>query len=119
MVKEGIRKKSVIAFVVIGLLLGIYESKKPGPIVVEGSGTGYNDELNVKLKAKLKGDKFKIVEVDIIHEDTPPIADPAVENLKQQILKKQNSDLDIIAGATYTSKGVKEATVDAIKKIKK
>ncbi|MGL5087982.1 MAG: FMN-binding protein [Cetobacterium sp.] len=119
MVKEGRRKKSVVAFIVIGLLLGIYESKKPGPIVVEGSGTGYNDELNIKLKVKLKGDKFKIIGVDVIHEDTPSIADPAIENLKQQILKNQNSELDIVAGATYTSNGVKEATADAIKKIKK
>ncbi|MGL4987910.1 MAG: FMN-binding protein [Cetobacterium sp.] len=32
---------------------------------------------------------------------------------------KQNSELDIVAGATYTSEGVIEATKEAIDNIKK
>ncbi|MGL4947433.1 MAG: FMN-binding protein [Cetobacterium sp.] len=115
MTKESIRKIIVISFIGLGLILAVYESKKPGPITIEGSGTGYNGELSVELKVKSNG---KIIGVNVIHEDTPPIADPAIENLKSQILRKQSSKLDIVAGATYTSEGVIEALEDAIIKIK-
>ncbi|MGL6066302.1 MAG: FMN-binding protein [Cetobacterium sp.] len=114
MTKESIRKIIVISFIGLGLILAVYE-KKPGPITIEGSGTGYNGELSVELKVKSNG---KIIGVNVIHEDTPPIADPAIENLKSQILTKQSSKLDIVAGATYTSEGVIEALEDAIIKIK-
>ncbi|MGL4988637.1 MAG: FMN-binding protein [Cetobacterium sp.] len=119
MSKDKIRKIAVIAFIGLGLVLGIYEMKKPGPTTVTGSGTGYNDELSVELLVKEKGDSFKIIGVNVIHEDTPPIAGPAIEKLKEQILLKQNSELDIVAGATYTSEGVIEATEEAISNITK
>ena len=116
--KESLRKKLVLAFIVIGVLLGIYEANKPGPLVVEGVGTGYNGDLTVKLQVKPKGEGFKIIGFDVAHQDTPPIADPAVDTLKTYILKNQNTDFDVVSGATYTSEGVKEATKNAIEKIK-
>lgn len=119
MTKEGLRKIAVLAFIGLGLLLGIYEANKPGPMLVEGSGTGYNGDLSVELQVKQKGKDFKIIGLNVIHKDTPPIADPAIEFLKSQIIRNQNADLDVIAGATYTSEGVKEAVKNAIKKIGK
>ncbi|MCQ8212265.1 FMN-binding protein [Cetobacterium somerae] len=116
--KESLRKKLVLAFVVIGILLGIYEANKPGPLVVEGTSTGYNGDLTVKLQVKPKGEGFKIIGFDVIHQDTPPIADPAIDVVKTYILKNQNTEFDVVSGATYTSEGVREATKNAIEKIK-
>ncbi|MDX8336700.1 MULTISPECIES: FMN-binding protein [Cetobacterium] len=117
--KEILRKRAVMAFIVLGLLLWVYEANKPGPIVLEGLGTGYNGDLTVKLQVKPKGDSFKIIGVDVVHGDTPPIADPAIETLKTQILKKQNAEIDLVSGATYTSEGVKEALEKALTQYKK
>ncbi|MCX3067678.1 MAG: FMN-binding protein [Cetobacterium sp.] len=116
--KESLRKKIVIAFIGLGLLLGVYEANKPGPLVIEEVGTGYNGDLSVKLQVKPKGNGFKIIGVDVVHQDTPPIADPAVDTLKTYILKNQNAEFDIVSGATYTSEGIKEATKKALEKIK-
>ncbi len=116
--KESLRKKVVLAFIAVGLLLGVYEANKPGPLVVEEIGTGYNGDLTVKLQIKSKGDGFKIIGVDVAHQDTPPIADPAVDTLKTYILKNQNAEFDVVSGATYTSEGIKEATKKALEKIK-
>ncbi|WP_297597729.1 FMN-binding protein [uncultured Cetobacterium sp.] len=117
--KESLRKKSVVAFIVLGLVLMVVEANRPGPMVVEGVGSGYNDDLVVSLKVKPKGDGFKIIGVDVTHQDTPPIADPALESLKSQLLQNQTSELDIISGATYTSEGFKEATQNALESLKK
>lgn len=117
--KEVLRKKGVLFFIALGLLLGVYEANKPGPLIIEETGAGYNDDLTVKLQVKPKGKGFKIIGVDVIHQDTPSIADPAIENLKTYILKNQNAEFDVISGATYTSEGVKEATEKALEKIKK
>jgi len=119
MTKESLRKISIIAFIGLGLLLGVYDANKPGPLLLQGSGTGYNGELSVELQVKQKGENFKIIGVNVNHTDTPPIADPAIEILKNQILKNQNAELDIVSGATYTSEGVKEAVKKALEKIEK
>lgn len=117
--KESLRKKGIIAFIVLGLVLAVVEANRPGPMVVEGIGTGYNGDLVVSLKVKPKGEGFKIIGVDVNHQDTPPIADPALETLKAELLKNQISELDIISGATYTSQGFKEATQKALDNLKK
>ena len=117
--KEPMRKKAVLAFIVIGILLGIYEANKPGPVIVEETSTGYNGDLTVKLQVKPKGNGFKIIGFDVSHQDTPPIADPAIETIKTHVLKNQNAEFDAVSGATYTSEGVKEATKNAIEKMNK
>lgn len=116
--RESLRKKLVLAFIAVGLLLGVYESNKPGPVVIEEVGTGYNGELTVILQVKPKGNEFKAVGFDVNHQDTPPIADPAIEIIKVHVLKNQNVEFDAVSGATYTSEGVREATKKALEKAK-
>lgn len=117
--KEFLRKKIVLAFIAVGLLLGVYEGNRPGPLVIEAVGSGYNGDLTVKLQVKPKGNGFKIIGVDVIHQDTPPIANPAIDNLRTYILKNQNLKFDAISGATYTSEGVREAAKKALEELKK
>ena len=116
--KESLRKKIVLAFIAVGLLLGVYEANKPWRLFIEEVWTGYNGDLTVKLQVKPKGDGFKIIGVDVAHQDTPPIADPAVDTLKTYILKNQNAEFDAVSGATYTSEGIREATKKALEKVK-
>ena len=48
------------------------------------------------------------------HEDTPFIADPAIETVTQAILEAQSTDVDVVSGATYTSEAVIEAAEKAL-----
>lgn len=116
--KESIRKKSVIGFLCLGLILAVVDANKPEPLAVEGIGKSYNGDLKISIKVKEKGDTFKILGVDVDHKDTPPIADPAIEALKTQTIIKQHHKLDSVAGATYTSNGYMEALKNAIDNIK-
>ncbi|MGL4980722.1 MAG: FMN-binding protein [Fusobacteriaceae bacterium] len=116
---DNIRKYSVIVFLAIGLLATGTQSFKKLP-KYSGKGDGFYDDIVVEISAERnrKGE-VRVKEISIKHDDTEAIAGPAVENLKQQIVQKQDpKKLDIVAGATFTCEGVIAALQDAFSKVK-
>lgn len=77
--------------------------------VKEGSAAGFKDDIKVFVEVN----GGKIVSIQAEHKDTKRIAGPAIEKLTKAILEKQSSNVDDVAGATYTSKGFKEAVAKA------
>lgn len=78
--------------------------------VKTGIGLGYTDDIEVSVT--MEGDK--ITKIDVTqNNDTPKISQPAIEKLTQEILEKQTTELDVVAGATYTSEGFLEAVKNA------
>lgn len=119
MKREKVVKICVVLFVLIGIPLGvILERLYPEVKVYEGNGYGFKGDLLVKLKVNKKN---KIVGLEVDHADTPAIANPAIKKIESSLILKDfdsNVKVDEIAGATYTSKGVKEGIEEIIKKIK-
>ncbi|MGL4253698.1 MAG: FMN-binding protein [Fusobacteriaceae bacterium] len=116
---DNIRKYSVIIFIAAGLLAAGVESFKTLPKYT-GTGDGFYDDIVVEISAERnrKGE-IRVKEIAVTHKDTEAIANPAIENLKQQLLEKQDPDkLDMVAGATFTSEGVVMAIEDAFGKVK-
>lgn len=118
MTKELLRKNCIIGFLGLGLILAVVDANKPEPKEFSGTGEGYNGQMTINIKVKQKNNSFKILGVEVKHIDTPPIADPAIEKLKEQTIVKQSYKIDGISGATYTSNGYKEALKNAIENIK-
>lgn len=117
--KEVLRKRAVIGFLALGIILAVVDMNKPEPRTVSGVGEGYNGDVKVVLKVKEKGSEIKIIGVDVDHEDTPPIANPALETLKAQTIQAQNpEEIDMVSGATYTSEGYVEGLKAAHKAAK-
>lgn len=118
--REKIVKICVVLFILIGIPFGIiYERLYPNVKIYEGNGYGFKGDLLVKLKVNKKN---KIVGLEVDHIDTPIIADPAIKKIESSLILKNadsNIKVDEVAGATYTSQGVKEGIDNAIKKIKK
>ena len=81
-------------------------------VVKEGEAEGYKDKITVKVT--MDGDK--ITKIDVEHKDTPRIARPAVEQITKEIIEKQTADVEDVAGATYTSEGIKNAVKAALEK---
>ncbi len=79
--------------------------------VYVGSADGFNGEITVSVT--IEGGTITAVEVTD-HDDTPFIADPAIETLTQAIVDSQSADVDVVSGATYTSNGVMNAVKDAL-----
>lgn len=81
-----------------------------------GVGTGgMGGEIVVKVT--MDGDKIAAIEV-LHHEETDGIGTPAIESLPQAIIDAQSTEVDIVSGATLTSKALIAAVEDALAQVK-
>ncbi|MBQ8082364.1 MAG: FAD-binding protein, partial [Clostridia bacterium] len=100
----------LVAVMVISTL-SIAVAELPADGVYTGSGAGLNGAVKVEVTvADGKLTDVKVVE----HSETPGISDPAIAQLPQAIVDAQSADVDVVAGATFTSNGIKEAVKAAL-----
>ena len=65
-------------------------------------------------------DGDKIAKIDVLsHSDTPGICDAAYSTIPQAIIDAQSTQVDVAAGATFSSKGIMAAVEDALSKVGK
>ncbi|WP_281699608.1 flavocytochrome c [Cetobacterium somerae] len=95
--------------VVIGNL-SMGENFKEGTYL--GSANGYKGDI--KVEVKLSKDKIEDIKV-ISNTDTPIISDAPVNIIPKKVLQTQGLGVDVVAGATGTSRGVIAAINNAIK----
>lgn len=110
---KKITKLVIITLVAIMFLSGCNKKTSTGVgKTVEGVAKGLNGD--VKVSVTLKDDKITEVKV-LEHKETPGISDKAISDLPKLIVEKQSLALDVISGATYTSKAILEAVTKALK----
>lgn len=114
---EKIRKYCVIGFIIVGLAC-IFVEKANGPKLYTGVGDGFDSEITVEIMAKKnsKGE-LRISDIKYTHGDTEAIAGPALDELVTKVKNTQSIDVDVVAGATYSSEGFIQALNDACSKI--
>lgn len=79
--------------------------------VFTGEAQGFGGTLTVDVT--VSGGRITAIEVRP-HQETPFIADPALETLIQNMLAVQSVDVDVISGATVTSKALISAVEQAL-----
>lgn len=72
----------------------------------------------IKVKVTMDGDKIANIEV-LSHGETAGVSDPAFNTIPQAIIDAQSTEVDVVANATYTSKGIMAAVQDALSKVGK
>ena len=83
--------------------------------VYTGSATGYNGPITVKVTIK----NDNIVNVQVTDTtDSEPFISNAISGIINKILSNQSSNVDIVSGATYSSKGIINAVNNALAKAK-
>lgn len=93
--------------------------------VYEGEGNGFQGGLT-KVKVTIENGEIKNVDV-VSTEDSPRYKNGGEEHtfnktfaaIKKQILKNKSTKVDKVAGATYSSNGIKDAVANALQKAKK
>ncbi len=78
------------------------------------SADGFGGDIQVKVSLK----ENKLTDIKILKNSESEFTKPAFENIIQDVINTQSVDVDDIAGATYTSKGLKKAIKKAIFKSK-
>lgn len=78
----------------------------------QGTGQGFGGEMVVEAAVE----EGKITAVSVIsHEDTPSIANKALDTMIQRVISSNSLNVDTVTGATRTSKGFLDALKDAFK----
>jgi uncharacterized protein with FMN-binding domain len=84
----------------------------PGEYLGEGTGMGGVLTLSVKM------DNGRITDVKIVsHMETPGISDMALETIPRAIVEAQSAEVDVVSGATMTSRAIISAAEDALRKV--
>lgn len=79
--------------------------------VFEGSATGYNGAITVEVT--VQGGEIESITV-VSHNETPGIGEPALARIADAVRESKTLDVDIVSGATATSRGMIGAISDAL-----
>ncbi len=82
-----------------------------GALIGEGSGFGGT----ITVEVTMDGDDITSVTI-LSNSETPSVAGAALEQIPAAIVEADTADVDIVAGATYTSNGIINAVKDALSK---
>jgi len=112
------RKRIIAESVIMSCICIILSSAtkiKWGNGVWDGEGKGFQGPIHVSVTVK----KHTITNIKIIDsKDDQPYFGKAIKIIPE-IIKKQSTEIDGITGATFSSKGIKKAVADALKKAEK
>ncbi|HSK69334.1 MAG TPA: FAD-dependent oxidoreductase, partial [Candidatus Limnocylindria bacterium] len=106
------RLTALVLCLVMAVSLAGYAAAGPYTAgVFEGQGTG----IGGLLTATVTVENGNIVSVVVnSHSETPGYADPALEGIPQAIVAANSAEVDAVAGATMTSRGIMEAVANAL-----
>ncbi|HHW91702.1 MAG TPA: RnfABCDGE type electron transport complex subunit G [Firmicutes bacterium] len=76
-----------------------------------GSGMGFSGPLEVEVTVA----GGKITEIKVLsHSDSPGVSDAAIAKIPERIIEEQQVEVDVVTGASFTSRGIIEAVGDAL-----
>ena len=83
------------------------------PGVYEGSGMGFRGPIHVRVQVSEAG----IEDIEITgHEESAYPGGAALKELLETVLEAGATDIDVISGATFSSRGFLDAVEDALEK---
>ena len=108
-------KNIIIVIVVLSMFLIACTS--PQPIYVPGVYLGVAEGYHSNLTVEVITDDYGITSIEIIEEDeTPIIAEIVYEEIPRAVIKANSINVDVVAGATYTSETLLAAIEDGLHK---
>ncbi|RJX28800.1 MAG: FMN-binding protein [Dethiobacter sp.] len=112
----------VVALVLVALLVVGCAQSAPAPEPAKGDqeekkvqGEGQGFKGPIKVEVTLVDGKITAIEV-LEHDETPGLSDPAFAQIPEKIIAAQKAEVDVVSGATMTSKGIMEAVANAMGK---
>jgi len=81
------------------------------PGIYEGTGQGYRGPVHVQVQVARAGIEDIVITG---HSDSSYPGAAAMEELLEQVLEYGSTDLDVIAGASFSSRGFLDAVEDAV-----
>jgi polyferredoxin/uncharacterized protein with FMN-binding domain len=82
-----------------------------------GSGTGFRDATTT-VSVTINNDKVTNVSI-VSYGDSPRYFQYSEPIISEEVLARQSSNIDVVSGATFSSRGIIAAVADALSKAKK
>lgn len=115
-------KKQIVAIILMpvlafGILMGASAlNPEVAAETYEGVGQGYYGDI--KVRVSMVNDKIQGIEILEI-SDTPGFGDSAAQTVAGRIIEAQSTEVDIVSGATLSSRGTIEAVNNALENVEK
>ena len=112
-------KKLLIQTLIVILAMGLVACDEK-PIVYKAGIYEGNAEGHIgPIKVQIVTDQYEIKEIKILEQqETPVIADIVYEKIPLKVIKANSIDVQVVAGATYTSNGLISAINNGLDKAK-
>ena len=86
--------------------------------VYEGTAKGFHGDIHVQVAAHRNDENaIEITDIQVKHEDTPDIGGVAISDLVEKVKAEQSVEVEMVAGASYSSQGFLEAVKEAVAKV--
>ena len=109
-VEQIMMKKTLITALIATIFAG---GAMAAAVTAEGTGVGKHGDVTVAVTF----DGGKITDIKVVKEqENKVLARGVYTDLKDQVIATNSADLDVISGATFSSKGFLDAVKDAAKK---
>lgn len=103
----------------IVLVTGLVACGPKSIIYKEGTYEGSAEGHIGTIKVQVVTDQYVIKQIKILDEqEIPVLADIVYEKIPARVIKANSTEVEVVAGATYTSNGLLEAIKDALDKAK-
>lgn len=106
-------KKLIISILSLLMAVSLTACSSAKEETFEGSAQGYGGTVTAKVT--FKADKIIAVEVKA-PDETEGVGSRAAEELPEKIVAANSADVDVVAGATMTSKAIQSAVRQAVSK---
>ena len=110
-------KKLIGLTLTIGLAMALVACGDKSIIYKSGTYVGNAEGHIGPIKIEIQTDEYEIKEIKILEQqETPVIADIVYEKIPAKVMKANSPEVEVVAGATYTSNGLIEAIKDGLNK---
>lgn len=105
------------AVVLLVLILILTACAVKDPLYTAGSYEGVAEGYHSQMVVHVTTDEYEITDIEIVEEDeTPIISEIVYEEIPKAVIKANSVNVDVVAGATYTSQTLLDAIDNGLKK---
>ena len=108
-------KKVIVLTMVLLISFALIGCGRAGLDLEDGTYTGIGDGYGGEIEVEVTVEGGEIVSVDILdHSESEGTADPAIDEVPEQVVEAQDYNVDTVSGATRSSEGIMEAVENAL-----
>jgi uncharacterized protein with FMN-binding domain len=112
-------RKTIILALLMVLAICVTGCGKKEICYLEGTYEGIGQGHHGSIKVLVTTDSYRIKEIEIVEEqEMPGLCEIVYEKIPERVIKANSADVDVVAGASFTSNGLLEAIREGLEKAK-